>query len=78
MTQALCFIWVLFLLISQVTFILYVNEFYQVIHHSYIKLVADDVALYKELPYKMKYWQEYYLAKCIEKHFNIGDLDEML
>ena len=29
----------------------------------------------------MKYWQEYYLAKCIEKHFgeiNIGDLDEML
>ena len=31
------------------------------------------------LPYKMKYWQEYYLAKCIEKHFgeiNIGDLGE--
>ena len=29
----------------------------------------------------MKYWREYYLAKCIEKHFgeiNIGDLDEML
>ena len=26
----------------------------------------------------MKYWQEYYLAKCIEKHFgeiNIGDLN---
>ena len=20
-------------------------------------------------PYKMKYWREYYLAKCIEKHF---------
>ena len=29
----------------------------------------------------MKYWLEYYLVKCIEKHFgeiNIGDLDEML
>ena len=29
---------------------------------------------------KMKYWREYYLAKCIEKHFgkiNIGNLDEM-
>ena len=29
----------------------------------------------------MKYWWEYYLAKCIEKHFgeiNIGDFDEML
>ena len=29
----------------------------------------------------MKYWQEYYMAKCIEKHFgeiNIGNLDEML
>ena len=28
----------------------------------------------------MKYWQEHYLAKCIEKHFvkiNIGNLDEM-
>ena len=28
----------------------------------------------------MKYWQEYYLAKCIEKHvgeINIGNLDEM-
>ena len=32
------------------------------------------------VPYKMKYLQEYYLAKCIEKHFgkiNIGDLDEI-
>ena len=30
--------------------------------------------------YKMKCWREYYLAKCIEKHFgkiNIGDLDKM-
>ena len=29
----------------------------------------------------MKYWREYYLVKCMEKHFdeiNIGDLDEML
>ena len=29
----------------------------------------------------MKYWQEYYLVKCIEKHFgeiNIGDLGELL
>ena len=29
----------------------------------------------------MKYWLEYYLAKCIEKHFNeinIGDVDKML
>ena len=28
----------------------------------------------------MKYWQEYYLVKCIEKHIgeiNIGDLNEM-
>ena len=35
----------------------------------------------KYVPYKMKYWQEYYLVKCIEKHFgkiNIGNLDEML
>ena len=27
----------------------------------------------------MKYWQEYYLAKCMKKHFgeiNIGNLDE--
>ena len=34
-----------------------------------------------QLLYKMKYWREYYLAKCIEKHFgeiNIGNLDEML
>ena len=33
------------------------------------------------LPYKMKYWWEYYLAKSIEKHFgkiNIDDLVEML
>ena len=31
------------------------------------------------IPYKMKYWREYYLAKHIEKHFggiNIGDLDK--
>ena len=31
--------------------------------------------------YKMKYWWQYYLVRCIEKHFgeiNIGDLDEML
>ena len=31
------------------------------------------------LLYKMKYWQEYDLAKCIEKQFgdiNIGDLDK--
>ena len=30
--------------------------------------------------YKKKYWREYYLAKCIEKHFgeiNIGDLGKM-
>ena len=30
--------------------------------------------------YKMKYWREYFLAKCIGKHLgkiNIGDLDEM-
>ena len=36
-----------------------------------------------KLNYILKYWQEYYLVKCIEKHFgkiNIGDtdLDEML
>ena len=29
----------------------------------------------------MKYWWEYYLAKCIEKHFgeiNIGDLNKII
>ena len=33
-----------------------------------------------QLPYKMKYWREYYLVKCIEKHFgkiNIGNLDKI-
>ena len=33
------------------------------------------------VPYKMKYWREYYLAKHIEKHFggiNIGDLDKIV
>ena len=31
----------------------------------------------EHIPYKMKYWQEYYLVKCIEKYFGeitIGDL----
>ena len=33
------------------------------------------------IPYEMKYWQEYYLAKHLEKHFgkrNIGDLDKIM
>ena len=33
------------------------------------------------IQFKMKYWREYYLVKCIEKHFgeiNIGDLDESM
>ena len=30
-------------------FLLYVDEFHQVIHHSSIKLFADNVALYKEI-----------------------------
>ena len=32
-----------------------------------------------QIPYKMKYWREYYLAKHKRKHFcgrNIGDLDK--
>ena len=33
------------------------------------------------VPYKMKYWQEYYLAKHKRKHFggiNIDDLDKII
>ena len=33
------------------------------------------------LPYKMKYWQEYYLANYKRKHFggiNIGNLDKII
>ena len=36
---------------------------------------------WRVLPYKIKYWREYYLAKRIQKQFgriNIGDLDEII
>ena len=42
---------------------------------------CSNVHMVDHIPYKRKYWWEYYLAKCIEKHFdeiNIGDLGEML
>ena len=35
---------------------------------------------YLVILYKMKYWREYYLAKCIEKRFgeiNIGDVNKI-
>ena len=47
------------------------------IHENLTKCMTS---LYRPIPYKMKYWREYYLAKCIEKHFgkiNIDDLDEI-
>ena len=43
-------------------------------------LSTITVFLNKIIPYKVEYWQEFYLAKCIEKCFgeiNIGDLNEM-
>ena len=43
-----------------------------------IKLTS---ALQTVIPYKMKYWRDYCLVKCIEKHFseiNIGNLNKII
>ena len=44
-------------------------------HASHVRQFLQHCAD-KHILYKMKYWREYYLVKCIEKHFggiNIGD-----